>query len=194
MMAGELTAGAASDQSLKPRLAALLLGVGVIGLISFSLLPWPFAVASTALGALMVAGTDVDARTYLLPDTITWGAAAAGIIASMTLEPDWWLGLATAFTRAAGTALLLALVRWGYSRIGHREGLGLGDVKLAAAIGAWLPLDAIPLCFGMAAVAALLTVTYAHFRGHRVDGYTRVPLGAFLCPALWLTFFMGVHP
>jgi leader peptidase (prepilin peptidase)/N-methyltransferase len=80
-------------------------------------------------------------------------------------------------------------VRWGYARLRHREGLGLGDVKLGAAIGAWLPLEAIPICFALAASAALILVLFAHLRGRPMEAATKLPFGAFLCPALWLVFY-----
>jgi leader peptidase (prepilin peptidase)/N-methyltransferase len=80
-------------------------------------------------------------------------------------------------------------VRRCYARIRGREGLGFGDVKLAAAVGAWLSLDAIPLCFGLAAGAALVAVMIAHLRGRSIERTTKIPFGAFLCPALWLVFY-----
>jgi leader peptidase (prepilin peptidase)/N-methyltransferase len=84
---------------------------------------------------------------------------------------------------------VLALLRAGYAQMRHQEGIGLGDVKLAAAVGAWLPLDAIPLCFALAASAALVSALIAQLRGHIVEPATRLPFGAFLCPSLWLVFY-----
>jgi leader peptidase (prepilin peptidase)/N-methyltransferase len=84
---------------------------------------------------------------------------------------------------------LLALLRWIYSNIRHREGLGLGDVKLAAAVGAWLPLDVVPLCFGLATGGALVAILLGLLRGKRVERTMKIPLGTFLCPALWFSFF-----
>src|SRR5207249_5600875 len=68
-------------------------------------LPWPVAIASTVLGILMIAGADVDARTYLLPDAVTFGAALAGIVAAPFIDPlgawsDPWLAGASAVARA----------------------------------------------------------------------------------------------
>ena len=91
--------------------------------------------------------------------------------------------------RAGCVAGVLALFRGGYGWIRKTEGLGLGDVKLAAAIGAWLPFEAIPLCFGLATSGALVTVILARLSGQAVMRTTRIPLGAFLCPALWIVFF-----
>lgn len=180
------------QEGLRPNAAVLVGGSGAIVIVSALMLPWPAAVASVVLGALMIAGADVDARTLLLPDVVTWGAVGCGIIAAAALDPDDpWLAIAAAIARATGTALALALLHWCYARLRAREGLGFGDVKLAAAVGAWLPLNTIPLCFGLASGGALVAVMFARLRGETVDSCTKVPFGAFLCPALWLLFYYG---
>jgi leader peptidase (prepilin peptidase)/N-methyltransferase len=66
---------------LRPNLAVLIGAGGALALVSAAFLPWPVAIASTVLGVLMIAGADVDARTYLLPDVVTFGATLAGIVA-----------------------------------------------------------------------------------------------------------------
>ena len=183
------------EEDLRPNLVVLAGGGAGIVLVSALMLPWPAAVASAVLGALIIAGADVDARTYLLPDIVTWGAAASGIVAATALDPyDGWHAAIAALLRGLGTALALALMRHWYARLRTREGLGFGDVKLAAAVGAWLSLDTIPLCFGLAAGAALAAVTFAHLRGEAISASTRIPFGAFLCPALWLVFYVSVLP
>ena len=188
----ELEAGEAigPEVDLRPSPAILIGGACVIGLISALLLPWPVAVASTMLGTLMIAGADIDARTFLLPDLITFGALFCGILAAPLLDPtDPWAAAVQAIVRAGIVGGALALFRSGYGWIRKTEGLGLGDVKLAAAIGAWLPLDAISLCFGLATTGALVTVVLARLSGQAVMRTTRIPFGAFLCPALWIVFF-----
>jgi leader peptidase (prepilin peptidase) / N-methyltransferase len=183
------------DESLRPNLAILAGAGAVIALLSVLMLPWPVAVASAVLGALMIAGADVDARTCLLPDFVTWGAIACGVVAAAVLDPyDQWHAGAAAISRAALTALAVALLRWLYARLRAREGLGFGDVKLAAAVGAWLPPDAIPTCFGLAAASALVAILLAHLRGEMISVSTKIPFGAFLCPALWLIFYVNVLP
>ncbi|HEY6256124.1 MAG TPA: A24 family peptidase [Xanthobacteraceae bacterium] len=184
-----------SEADLRPAPRVLLAGIAAVAVVSFASLAFPAALASTLLGALMIAGAEVDARTFLLPDTVTIGALATGIAAAAALDPfdpGWSAGAAA--LRAAGAAAVLLSVRWGYARLRHREGLGIGDVKLAAGIGAWLPLDAIPVCFALAASAALILVLVAHVRGRPLEAATKLPFGAFLCPALWLVFYAGVFP
>jgi leader peptidase (prepilin peptidase) / N-methyltransferase len=181
------------EVDLRPSLITLAVGCGAIVLVSVTSLPWPVAIASTVLGGLMVAGADVDARTFLLPDVVTWGAVGCGIVAAAALDQfDPWLASAAAFGRAIGTALVLASLRWCYARLRGREGLGFGDIKLAAAVGAWLPLRVIPLCFGLAAGGALVAVLFARLRGESIDASMKIPFGAFLCPALWLVFYASV--
>jgi leader peptidase (prepilin peptidase) / N-methyltransferase len=178
-------------ETLRPRLPVLVCGAIAIALISALSLPWPSAIASTLLGALMVAGADIDARTLLLPDLITGGAAGCGVVAVLLLDrADPLTAAGDAMLRAICVAVLLALFRGGYAWIRRSEGLGLGDVKLAAAVGAWLPVEAIPLCFGLATSGALLIVTFAHLNGQPVTRATRIPFGTFLCPALWIVFYV----
>src|SRR6266403_455459 len=156
----EVEAGAAvgSEDDLCPDPAILIGGACVIGLISALSLPWPAAIASTVLGTLMIAGADVDARTFLRPDLITFGAGFCGIRAAPLLDTaDPWAAAGQASARASCVAGALALFRSGYAWSRQTEGLGLGDVKLAAAIGAWLRLEAIPLCLGLATSGALVT-------------------------------------
>jgi leader peptidase (prepilin peptidase)/N-methyltransferase len=191
---------AITRDDLRPNVAILLGGALAIAAVSAVSLAVPIAFASFVLGVLMVAGADVDARTYLLPDAVTYGAAVCGIAAAAALADRFdplfgpWLAAGDAILRAAGASGLLALLRWSYGCIRQREGIGLGDVKLAAAVGAWLPLDAVPLCFGLAASGALVAALCAHLRGHDIDRAMKLPFGAFLCPALWLTFYAANLP
>jgi leader peptidase (prepilin peptidase)/N-methyltransferase len=184
---------AAEAPDLRADFRVVFAGAVTVALLSFYFLPTSAAVASTVLGVLMIAGAEVDARAFLLPDTVTYGAAACGIVAAFCLAPaEPWLSAALAALRAIGAAFVLLALRAIHQRLRGVEGLGLGDIKLAAAIGAWLSLDRIPFCFALAASAALASVA---FRASRSDIKTmRVPFGAYLCPALWLVFFVSALP
>jgi leader peptidase (prepilin peptidase)/N-methyltransferase len=171
----------------------LAAGSAAVAAVSLAFLPWPAAALSTLLGGFMIAGADVDARTFLLPDCVTLGALACGIAAAAILEPfSPWLAVGAAAARAAVTASVLWGLRLAYHRLSGVEGLGRGDIKLSAAVGAWLPAELIPICFGAATAAALAFAAVAHLRGRTMARTTRLPLGAFLCPALWLVFFASV--
>lgn len=183
---------AAAAQQLRPNVALCLAGGSVIALISALSLPWRDAVASTILGTFMIAAADIDARTCLLPDFATIGALLLGLVFAPVRDPAApWLAVGVALLRAAGVALSLAAVRYGYALLRGEEGLGLGNVKLAAAGGAWLSLAAVPLWLGLASTAALIVVVLARLRGQAIERTTRLPFGAFLCPALWLVFYLS---
>ena len=80
----------------------------------------------------------------------------------------------------AGSALLLLAVRWGYKAVRHREGMGLGDVKLLAMIAAFLGFwPAILSLFVGTLVAALYGVVLLA-RG-RARAASKLPFGSFLC-------------
>jgi leader peptidase (prepilin peptidase)/N-methyltransferase len=139
---------------------------------------------------LMVAGAEVDARTILLPNLVTWGAIIVGIVAAPVLSTTGpWTAVGETIARAGCVAGVLALVRAGYAWRRQTEGLGLGDIKLGAAIGGWLPLEVIPWCFGLATSGALLAVMFAHLSGEPVMRTTKIPFGAFLCSTLWIVFY-----
>lgn len=177
-------------ERLVPNLAVLVAGSVCIAALSFAALPLPAAIASSVLGALMVAGADVDSRTFLIPDTVSFGAITAGLVAAFALNP-WapWSALGFAALRGVGMAAVLAALAFVYIRLRGQEGLGLGDVKLAGAAGVWLPPEILPLCFALAAAAALVAVGLARLRGQPLTRATAIPFGAFLCPALWLSFY-----
>ena len=122
----EARATTALEHDLRPNPAVLCGAGGAVALISALSLPWPLAIASITLAALMIAGADIDARTYLIPDTVSCGAVLAGILAAAFLDPSApWPAAGTAIARAVGTALALATVRRCYdfgasARAGNR--------------------------------------------------------------------------
>ena len=119
---------------------------------------------------------------------VTIGIVMAGLRYS-TFAP--WEMLVV-ILRGAGTALVLFLLGFGYARIRSQRGLGMGDVKLATAVGIWLPLEDIPLCFCLASMLGLAGVLIAEFRGRPIKRTTKVSFGAYLCPALWFIWLASV--
>ena len=133
---------------------------------------------------------DVSASRYRhLGRHHTWYSCCAGAQSIRTMAER------RSGSRArGGTAFALVLLRWCYTWLRGREGLGFGDVKLAAAVGAWLPLASIPFCFALATCSALVTIMLARLRGESIDATAKLPFGAFLCPALWLVFYALALP
>jgi leader peptidase (prepilin peptidase) / N-methyltransferase len=80
-----------------------------------------------------------------------------------------------------------------YHQIRGRQGIGLGDVKLAAVAGAWLEWTTIPIpiAIEIAALAALATIGTRQFaRGRPLRATGRLPFGLFLAPAIWLGWLL----
>ena len=104
------------------------------------------------------------------------------------------LGLRGAIS-AAATAMALLLLRWIYSLVRRRQGLGLGDVKLAAAIAAWLGARQMCVVFFLAVVTGALTALAVFaLRGHkrsRSEGPLAVPFGTFLALGGIYCSFLG---
>ena len=120
----------------------------------------------------------IDADTLLLPDQITL--------------PLVWLGLAAAFAfeatpapvdallGAVGGYLLLWLFYWGHKLLTRREGMGYGDFKLLAALGAWLGWRAILPIVLVASIAGMVYAVPGLLRG-TTNRATPIPFGTFLC-------------
>jgi leader peptidase (prepilin peptidase)/N-methyltransferase len=139
----------------------------------------------------------MDAETMRLPDAFTLPGIALGILYSVFLPADqpidrlWHAGASILW--AALAALLLLLIRWLYYLVRHKEGLGLGDIKLLAMIAAWLgPAPTIlTLLLGALATALFGILAVALSRGRRPFASTRLPLGSVLCAAAIYTLFAG---
>lgn len=130
--------------------------------------------------AAMVALAMIDWDTTLLPDDITLPLLWVGLIAS-TLG---WTGIPTAASvlGAAAGYLSLWLVYWGFKGATGKEGMGYGDFKLFAALGAWFGWQALVPIILMASVIGAIVGLAMKFRNQlREGGY--VPFGPFLVGA-----------
>ena len=133
----------------------------------------PFALAyAWALLAL----TFIDLDTQLLPDDITLPLLWLGLIAnSFGLFSD----LRSAVLGAAGGYLILWLVYWAFRILARKEGMGYGDFKLLAAIGAWVGWQVLPVAIvvaaGLGAVIGSISLWLS-----RKGSDTRIPFGPYL--------------
>uniref|UniRef100_UPI003784D5C5 prepilin peptidase n=1 Tax=Methylocella sp. TaxID=1978226 RepID=UPI003784D5C5 len=134
-----------------------------------------------------LAAAVTDARAFIIPDELNLAMAALGFAAA-AVDAPYAPGAAMAEAAARGAALGLAFLglRALYRLWRGREGLGLGDVKLAAVAGVWLGWTIVPLAVELAALAALLACAALHVSGRRLDRLTRLPFGLFFAPAIWL--------
>jgi leader peptidase (prepilin peptidase)/N-methyltransferase len=125
----------------------------------------------------------IDLRAMILPDVLTLPLLAAGLATTGMSRPD---ALADHLLAAALGYLTLATVAWAYRRFRGRDGMGMGDAKLLAAIGAWLGLGLLPVALLLAACAGLAAAAGAALIGKRVTAATAIPFGPFLALSGWL--------
>lgn len=172
-------------------LAWSLGGAGVL-LVSFAVAPGIEGAFGGTLGLSMLAVASADARRFVVPDILSGGAFALGLIHAAAANPGSGLeATLVAISRAAFAAGLFLLVRVVYQRFRGRDGLGLGDVKLAGAAGAWLSLPMLPVAIEIAAITALAAYAFRQWKRERVlRAAGRVPFGAFFAPAIWLGWVM----
>jgi leader peptidase (prepilin peptidase)/N-methyltransferase len=109
--------------------------------------------AALALTTLAIA--IIDARLFVIPDELTAAGFILALVKAAVTEPQAIEAVAFAVLRGALLALLFFALRSGYRRLRGREGIGLGDVKLAGVAGAWLSWLTIPIAVEVAALAAL---------------------------------------
>ena len=162
---------------------AIEIGCALIGALAFVAVPGPEGLWGALLGWLLLALLALDLQHYWLPDRLTLPLLALGLAGGIGTLPDRLLGAGL----GGGALLLLALA---YRHFRGREGLGLGDVKLMAALGAWLSFIWIGPLLLLASVAGLLFAGVSRWRGEASpDGALRVPFGACLALAgfpIWL--------
>jgi leader peptidase (prepilin peptidase)/N-methyltransferase len=138
---------------------------------------WLFSIRAV-FGAAMIVLLVIDLQHQILPNEITLPGIGVGLAASLVAEPGWRDALIGA---AAGGAALW-LVAWAYERLRHQEGLGFGDVKMLAMIGAFLGWKLMLLTLVGASVLGSLTAGVLMVAG-RADWQSKLPLGTFLAVA-----------
>lgn len=163
----------------------------ITGLL-FGYAAWRYGFSLACAGALvfiaaMIALTFIDFDTQLLPDDVTLPLIWAGLLINLngTFTP-----LASAVIGAVAGYLALWLVYWAFKLATGKEGMGYGDFKLLAAIGAWFGWQMLPLVILMSSfvgafVGIVLIVLARHGRN------VPIPFGPYLAAAGIIALFWG---
>ena len=160
---------------------------------------WRFGWHWQTLAALLltwalVALTVIDLDHQLLPDAITVPLAWLGLAASLAwhpgLTPPAPVDPHSAILGAVIGYLLLWSVYWAFKLLTGKEGMGYGDFKLLAALGAWLGWQMLPLVLLLSAAAGVLVVGSAIAAGRRERG-AQFPFGPYLAIAGWVALMWG---
>ena len=128
----------------------------------------------------------IDLRHRILPNTITLPGIVVGFAFSLAAEPGWMSSL---IGLVAGGGVLLAIAE-AYYRIRHEHGLGMGDVKMLAMLGAFLGWKAMLLTLVLSSLVGSV-VGLGLIATHRGDMKYALPFGTFLAAAAMLSIFVG---
>lgn len=158
--------------------------------LSCALAIWRFGATPAGLGAvlltlMLITLTMIDFDTQLLPDSITLPLLWAGLLFNL------WGGFAPLPAAVAGAMigyLLLWSIYWLFKLVTGREGMGYGDFKLLAALGAWFGWQALPAILLLSSVVgAVVGVALMVFARH--GRQVPIPFGPYLAGAGLLTLY-----
>jgi leader peptidase (prepilin peptidase) / N-methyltransferase len=157
-------------------------GAAMIGLAAILAHPMPLAAVTALFGWWLFLLAALDLEHEWLPDRLTWPLLAAGLAAA-------WGGfgppLGSRLIGAAAGFGALFLIRHAYRALRGRDGLGGGDPKLLAAIGAWLGWTQLPFVLIGAGLLGLAALLLRRLRGEAVAATDRLPLGTLMALAAW---------
>ena len=146
------------------------------GLLAALLLTW-----------VLVALTFIDLDKMLLPDQLTLPLLWGGLLFNLT---GGFVPLADAVIGAMAGYLVLWSLYWAFKLLTGKEGMGYGDFKLLAALGAWLGWQALPIVLLLSSlVGAIIGISLILLRNHHQD--KPIPFGPYLAIAGWIALLWG---
>jgi leader peptidase (prepilin peptidase) / N-methyltransferase len=172
---------------------ALLVGFAAVGAVSmsFAIAPGWAGAAGAGLAIQALAIAIVDRRAFIIPDGLNAAAFMLGVLV-LGLGGDGSQALACGLLRAAVMFGAFFVFRVGYRKWRGREGMGFGDVKLAAVAGVWLNWFFLPIVVDIAALAALAAVLIGRAAGKKLTATAKLPFGLFFAPAIWLCWALAL--
>lgn len=160
----------------------------LFGLAAARFGPHPATLAWCAALALLVALALIDLDTSYLPDALNGPLLWGGLIAASF---GWTVPLPTALAGAVAGYLVLWSLYWLFKLTTGREGMGAGDFKLLAALGAWLGWQALLPITLMASIVGLVFTVPRRLMG-RMGAWQATPFGPFLAGGGIVVLLLGV--
>jgi leader peptidase (prepilin peptidase)/N-methyltransferase len=157
-----------------------------------ALLVWRFGSGWTGLATLLfayllIAMTFIDADTQMLPDDLTYPLLWAGLLLNLN---GTFVPLRDAVIGAAAGYMALWSIYWAFKLATGKEGMGYGDFKLLAALGAWLGWTMLPTIILLSSlVGALVGIGLVVFKRHGRD--KPMPFGPYLAVAGLVALLYG---
>lgn len=164
-------------------LAGGALALAVVAIHGLGLASLMLIAACLTLLALAV----IDLRTQLLPDVLTLPLLWLGLLYQLLFQP---LLLESAVIGAMMGYLVLWSFYWLFKLVTGKEGMGYGDFKLLAALGAWTGWQMLPLLLILSAGAGAIVGILAQMALPRLRG-APMPFGPFLAMAGWIALLFG---
>lgn len=158
------------------------LGAGLIGVAALALMPGVAGWLWALFGWLLLPLALLDARHFWLPDRLNALLAVTGLIAAGPMLDisltDRWIG-------AVAGGIALAALAGAYRRLRQKDGMGGGDPKLVAAIGAWLGWQALPFMLLLASLGGIVWALVTRKKKDLPPVERQIPFGLFACAAAW---------
>jgi len=180
-----------STAGTRARLTIGLLAVAAV-VVSIISAPGVIGILGAGLALLTLTIAVIDWRCFIIPNELTGAGFGLAILHAAVAEPNAMLAsVGFAALRSAILASVFFLIRYAYRRLRGREGIGLGDVKLAGVAGAWLDWSIMPIAVEIAACAAILVYLLRQFAfGQPIRATNRIPFGLFFAPAIWICWVL----
>jgi leader peptidase (prepilin peptidase)/N-methyltransferase len=146
-----------------------------------------YSLAAVVFTWCLIALTFIDVDHQLLPDRITLPLLWLGLLIN---SQNSFASLESAVWGAALGYLSLWLVYWAFKLVTGKEGMGYGDFKLLAALGAWCGATALPLIILLSSVSGvILALLLMIFKRHKAQN--PLPFGPYLAIAGWIALLWG---
>jgi leader peptidase (prepilin peptidase)/N-methyltransferase len=185
---------ARSRSGRRAKIAQLVFGLVSIGAATASIVaaPGPRGILGAGLALLMGAIALYDARYFVIPNTLNAAALALALIHAAVADPQMAVpAVGLALLRGFISAAVFLAIKLAYERLRGRQGVGMGDIKLAGVAGVWLDWIAILIAVELAALAALGTYMIYRFLGRRpLRMSSALPFGLYLAPAIWVGWLL----
>ena len=153
---------------------------------------WNFGFGWQGFGAclltcFLIALSGIDLRTQLLPDSLTLPLMWLGLVAALD---NLYMPAKPALLGAIAGYVSLWSVWWLFKQLTGKEGMGHGDFKLLAALGAWVGLAGVlPVILLSSVLGAVVGSIWLAAKGR--DRATPIPFGPYLALAGWIVFMWG---
>lgn len=159
----------------------------LIGTLAWHFGPTNLFIFASILTLSLIVLTFIDVDEMLLPDQITLPLLWLGIIVNINMG---FVSLTSSIIGAIAGYLSLWFVFWGFKLLTNKEGMGYGDFKLLAVLGAWIGWQMLPIILILSSVIGA-TVGIMMILTKQKKYHQAIPFGPYLAIAGWIAMIWG---